>query len=56
MYKQFLTLSWQSLQDAAAGCGQVSDGLPLLLGGISRLWENWEEEVEIYYDAFSWTI
>lgn len=37
-----LTLSWQSLQDAATGCGQVSDGLPLLLGRIRCFWEDYE--------------
>lgn len=40
------TLSWQSLQDAAAGCSQVSDGLPLLLCRVRRLWENWENKVK----------
>lgn len=42
--KKLLTLSWQSLQDAAAGCGQISDGLPLLLSWICCLWENWKRE------------
>ncbi len=48
LYKKLLTLSWQSLQDAAAGCSQISDGLPLLLSRICRLWENWERKVKIY--------
>lgn len=57
IYKYFLTLSWQSLQDAAAGCGQVSDGLPLFLSWIRRLWENWEREAKIicYYLSLSKT-
>lgn len=43
-YKSLLTFSWQSLQDAAAGCGQVRNGLPLLLGRICCFWEDYEGE------------
>lgn len=35
-----LTFSGQGLQDAAAGCGQVGDGLPLLLSGVGRFGQN----------------
>lgn len=49
---RFLTFSGQSLQDAAAGRGQISDGLPLLLRWICRLRENWEKKVRIHQTVF----
>lgn len=52
-YKSLLTFSWQSLQDAAAGCGQVRDGLPLLLGRICCFWEDYEGEEATFIQSKS---
>lgn len=53
LHKSLLTFSWQSLQDAAAGCGQVRDGLPLLLGRICCFWEDYEGEKATFIQSKS---